>query len=157
MIRTTAVPRTVRTSAALLGIAGIAVLAGCSTTSTTSTTGSGSQSGTSGSSTSSGSTSSGSYKDGTFSATGSYQTPESVETIDVTVTLKTGVIESVEVTGNPQARESQQYQSQFIGGISAEVVGKSIDSISVSRVAGSSLTSGGFNKAIAEIKTEAAA
>ena len=38
-----------------------------------------------------------------------------------------------------------------------EVVGKSIDEISVSRVAGSSLTSGGFNHAIETIKAEAAA
>ena len=36
------------------------------------------------------------------------------------------------------------------------VVGQDIDEISVSRVAGSSLTSGGFNRAIEEIKAEAA-
>jgi hypothetical protein len=45
----------------------------------------------------------------------------------------------------------------FIGGIADEVVGKDIDEISVSRVAGSSLTSGGFNDAIEQIKAEAAA
>jgi hypothetical protein len=36
------------------------------------------------------------------------------------------------------------------------VVGQDIDQISVSRVAGSSLTSGGFNQAIDTIKSEAA-
>jgi hypothetical protein len=61
------------------------------------------------------------------------------------------------VAGDPQARESQDYQSQFIGGIADAVVGKDIDQISVSRVAGSSLTSGGFNDAIETIKSEAAA
>ena len=75
----------------------------------------------------------------------------------MTVTLEDDVITDVEVTGNPTKRESEQYQSKFIGGISAEVVGKNIDEISVSRVAGSSLTSGGFNEAIQAIKAEAAA
>ena len=75
----------------------------------------------------------------------------------MTVTLEDDVITDVEVTGNPTKRESEQYQSTFIGGISAEVVGKNIDEISVSRVAGSSLTSGGFNEAIQAIKAEAAA
>ena len=97
------------------------------------------------------------YTDGTYTADGSYQTPESVEKISVTVTLQDDVITAVSVSGNPQKRESEEYQSKFIGGISSEVVGKSIDEISVSRVAGSSLTSGGFNQAIETIKAEAAA
>ncbi len=96
------------------------------------------------------------YVDGTYAAEGSYSTPESVETISVTVSLEGGVITSVEVEGDPQKAESAQYQAQFIGGISDEVVGRSIDEISVSRVAGSSLTSGGFNKAIEQIKADAA-
>lgn len=95
------------------------------------------------------------YANGTYTADGSYATPESVETISVTVTLEDDVITAVEVTGDPQKRESEEYQSRFIGGISDEVVGKNIDEISVSRVAGSSLTSGGFNEAIDAIKSEA--
>ena len=34
-------------------------------------------------------------------------------------------------------------------------MGKKLDAISVSKVAGSSLTSGGFNEAVDKIKTEA--
>jgi uncharacterized protein with FMN-binding domain len=145
MIRTTAVPRPARAGAALVGVAGILALAGCAGGSTTAD-GSGS-----------GSTTDVAYKDGTYTAEGTYSTPESVETISVTVTLADDKITDVEVTGDPQKPESQQYQSQFIGGISTEVVGKDIDQISVSRVAGSSLTSSGFNQAIAEIKQQAAA
>jgi len=75
----------------------------------------------------------------------------------VTLTVADGLVTDVEVTGDPQARESEQYQGEFIGGIADEVVGKSLDDIEVSRVAGSSLTSGGFNEAVESIKEQAAA
>jgi len=151
MIRTT-VPTTVRKGSALLGVAGLLVLAGCSGTGDAQTPSTGDDN------TSSDSTAtSGEYKDGTYQADGSYQTPETVETISVSLTIADGVVESVEVTGDPKARETEQYQGQFIDGISDEVVGKSLDEIEVSRVAGSSLTSGGFNEAVASIKEQAAA
>ncbi|MFF0909867.1 hypothetical protein ACFWZW_04155 [Microbacterium enclense] len=165
MIRTTAVPRPARIGAALVGVAGIVTLAGCAGGTTTdsapapaATTAPSSSTGTGATGTDSGSSSGGgAYADGTYSASGQYATPESVETIEVTLTLADDVITDVEVTGDPQARESQEYQSRFIGGIQDEVVGKSIDDISVSRVAGSSLTSGGFNQAVDAIKADAAA
>ena len=154
MIRTTTVPRPVRVGAALVGVAGIVTLAGCAG-------GAGEAAAPGGSAapaaTADSGTAAGGYTDGTYSAEGQYATPESVETVDVTITLADDVITAVEVTGDPQARESQEYQSRFIGGIQDEVVGKNIDEISVSRVAGSSLTSGGFNQAVESIKTEAAA
>ncbi|MBM3715410.1 MAG: FMN-binding protein [Actinobacteria bacterium] len=165
MIRTTAVPRPARIGAALVGVAGIVTLAGCAGGTTTdsapapaATTAPSSSTGTGATGTDSGSSSGGgAYADGTYSASGQYATPESVETIEVTLTLADDVITDVEVTGDPQARESQEYQSRFIGGIADEVVGKSIDDISVTRVAGSSLTSGGFTQAVDAIKADAAA
>jgi uncharacterized protein with FMN-binding domain len=129
-----------RAGAALAGVAGILVLAGCGASTGDAASGAAA-----------------SYTDGTYTAEGSYQTPESIETIEVTMTLADGVVTDVEVAGNPTKRESEEYQAKFIGGISDEVVGKSLDEINVSRVAGSSLTSGGFNQALEEIKTEAAA
>jgi uncharacterized protein with FMN-binding domain len=165
MIRTTAVPRPVRIGTALLGVAGIVTLAGCSGGTTTDAaapagTAPAATSAPTSSATTDGSTSSstsGTYKDGTYEATGQYATPESVETVDVTLTLAGDTITDVTVTGDPQAAESKEYQSKFIGGIKSEVVGKKLDEISVSKVAGSSLTSGGFNKAVDTIKTEAKA
>lgn len=154
MIRTAA-PRSprgtaVRSGAALAGVAGILLLAGCGAP-TPETGGSGS-----GADTADGAGAGGSYTDGTYTADGSYQTPESIETIEVTVSLAGGLIEGIEVVGNPTKPESEEYQGRFIGGIADEVVGRSIDDIQVSRVAGSSLTSGGFNEAIEQIKTDAA-
>lgn len=155
MIRTT-VPTPVRTGSALLGIAGILVLAGCSGSTTTDDAADSGSTG-SDSGTSSGGDAGGTYEDGTYTAEGSYQTPESVETISVTLTLADGVVTDVEVTGDPKARETEQYQGAFIDGISEEVEGKSIDELNVTRVAGSSLTSGGFNAAVDDIKKQAAA
>ena len=161
MIRTTAVARPIRVGVAAASVLGIVTLAGCAGAAeaepaTTAATPKATQS-DSASATASAGASGSAYTDGTYTADGSYQTPESVEKISVTVTLQDDVITAVSVSGNPQKRESEEYQSKFIGGISSEVVGKSIDEISVSRVAGSSLTSGGFNQAIETIKAEAAA
>ncbi|WP_311245878.1 hypothetical protein [Microbacterium sp. WCS2018Hpa-23] len=155
MIRTT-VPTSVRKGAALAGVAGLLVLAGCSGTADAEDQSTDTGTDTSTESTDSGA-STGDYSDGTYTADGSYQTPETVESISVTLTLADGVVTEVEVTGDPQARESEQYQGQFIEGISDEVVGKSLDELNVSRVAGSSLTSGGFNEAVESIKEQAAA
>ncbi len=165
MIRTTAVPRQLRVGAAAASVAGIALLAGCSGTTATPTETKAADVETTaaatpapGATTDGGAAASDSvYTDGTYTAEGSYSTPESVEKITVTVAVADDIVTSVKVTGNPTRRESEQYQGQFIGGISDEVVGKNLDEVSVSRVAGSSLTSGGFNQAIEEIRSEAAA
>ena len=61
------------------------------------------------------------------------------------------------MTGDAARPQSRQYQQAFMGGIAGEVVGKDIDDLSVSRVAGSSLTSGGFNDALETIKADARA
>ena len=155
MIRTT-VPTSVRTGSALLGIAGLFVLAGCSGTADAEAPADSAGTPSSGSS-SSGGDATGTYADGTYTAEGSYQTPETVEKISVTLTLADGIVTDVEVTGDPQAPESKQYQGQFIDGIAEQVDGKALDDLNVSRVAGSSLTSGGFNQAVKAIKEQAAA
>jgi uncharacterized protein with FMN-binding domain len=161
MIHTSARP--VHLGMAVVGIAGALALAGCSATTTDSSNDSGTGTGTGDPATTgstggdTGSAGGGMYADGTYTAEGSYATPESVESISVTVTLENDVVTEVEVTGDPQKRESMQYQGQFIGGIADVVVGEDIDDISVSRVAGSSLTSAGFNQAIEAIRAEAAA
>jgi uncharacterized protein with FMN-binding domain len=153
MIRTTAVPRPLRMGAAAASVAGLVLLAGCAADTDTSAP----EDVTTDESTDTGTTDGGTYTDGTYTAEGSYQTPETVETISVTLTIADGAVTEVEVTGDPQAPESERYQGEFIGGIADLVVGKSLDEIEVDRVAGSSLTSGGFNQAVEEIRADAAA
>ncbi|NYF17423.1 uncharacterized protein with FMN-binding domain [Microbacterium sp. AK009] len=152
MIRLSLAPRPVRVGAAGAGVLGALLLAGCSTGAVDA----GTQD--AGADTDAGAAATGGpYRDGTYTAEGTYNTPESVEQIAVTLTLEDDIVTDVEVTGDPQRPESERYQSQFIGGIADEVVGQNIDDLSVDRVAGSSLTSGGFNAAVEEIKAEAAA
>ncbi len=107
-------------------------------------------SGTNGSSTST-------YTDGTYHEDGSYLSPAGQQTVTVKVTLTGDRITAVTVTPRATDPTAKEYQAMFVQGISGLVIGKDIDQLSVSRVAGSSLTSGGFNKAIDAIKTDAKA
>ena len=125
------------TLAALAGLGLVGALAGCSSAGSSGTTGP--------------------YTDGTYTASGSYQAPSGTESVDVTVTLKDDVITDVTVVGNATDPQAMKHQGEFIGGIADVVVGKDINSIQVDKVGGSSLTSGGFNKAVEEIKADAAA
>lgn len=95
------------------------------------------------------------YADGTYDATGDYAAPSGPESIEVEVTLKDDVITDVTVTPNASGGQPAQHQTKFAGGIAPTVVGKDIDTLQITRVAGSSLTSGGFNDAISQIKAEA--
>jgi len=98
-----------------------------------------------------------SYKDGTYSATGSYSSPGGRESIKLTVTIKDGVIVSTSLDEKASNGEAKEYQDDFDNGYKTLVVGKNINEVSLSRVAGSSLTSNGFNDALDEIKSDAKA
>lgn len=152
----TARPHPLRVSASALGVAATFAVVGCGAATdaappaddapaqTDPAPGTGSDDGSS------------TYVDGTYTAEGTYRTPETIEQVTVTVTLAGDVVTAVEVVGDPQTRETEQHQGEFIGGIADVVVGEDIDQLQVSRVAGSSLTSGGFNEALEAIKAEAA-
>jgi len=97
------------------------------------------------------------YKDGTYTETGSYSSPGGRESIEVTLTVAGDIITSATVTANATSGEAKQYQADFISGFKDLVVGKDIDEVNLSRVAGSSLTSNGFNAALESIKADAQA
>ena len=98
-----------------------------------------------------------SYKDGTYSADGNYVSPNGTETVGVTLTLAGGAVSDVQITQHPSNPNTRKFQGEFAGGIQSQIVGKSLNEIKVSKVAGSSLTSGGFNQAVEKIKSEARA
>jgi len=95
------------------------------------------------------------YKDGTYTEKGRYISPGGAESIDVTVTLVDDIITSAAVTSNATRGESKDHQEDFISGFKTLVEGKDIDTVSLSRVAGSSLTPNGFNAALKLIKVDA--
>lgn len=96
-----------------------------------------------------------SYTDGTYTAEGSYISPAGEETVTVEVTLADDIVTAVTVAPGADDPQARGFQDRFAGGISEQVVGKDIDTLDVTRVAGSSLTSGGFADALAAIKADA--
>ena len=95
------------------------------------------------------------YKNGTYTATGAYESPAGYESITVTLTLDNNVVTKSSVIPNPNDRTSSRYMQKFIGGYSVYVVGQNINNINLGAVSGSSLTPIGFNNALAAIKAQA--
>lgn len=97
------------------------------------------------------------YKDGTYTVTTSYTAP-SRTTHKVTANLKivNDVVTEARVNfSGEEAETSAQYQSSFSQNYQSEVVGKKLDSISLTRVGGASLTTGAFNNALVQVKAQA--
>lgn len=97
------------------------------------------------------------YKDGTYSATGAYLSPGGRESVELTVTIKDGVITDTTLKTEGATLESEEHQELFADHYKELVVGKKINGLSLSRVAGSSLTSNGFNDALDDIREDARA
>jgi len=95
------------------------------------------------------------YRDGSYTAKGWYGGGPS--SIDVEVTLDDDLITAVVVTPNATDPTSLDYQNRFAGGVSQAVVGRHVDDVELDRVAGSSTTPDGFNDALRQIRSEAAA
>lgn len=103
------------------------------------------------------STASGTYADGEYSSTGSYIPPSGTsEDVDVKLTLKDNVVTELEVETSQKNPTSKQYQREFTSNVQDQVVGKKLDELDVQKVAGSSLTSQGFNRALDAIRSVAA-
>jgi uncharacterized protein with FMN-binding domain len=147
---TTPGSKTLLTTIIALSIA--AATAGCATTDAEVTTSS-SASNTSVAAPASPSSRRSRYADGTYTAIGQYGGLPS--SIGVSVTLVEGVITAVTVTPHATDPTSLDYQTRFARAIPALVVGRNIDEVNLSKVAGSSGTPDGFNAAIQQIKAEA--
>jgi uncharacterized protein with FMN-binding domain len=97
----------------------------------------------------------GKYTDGEYTAEGLYGGGK--KSIIVKMRLDGGTIKHVEVTPNtPNIKMSFGLQKKFAEAVPEVVVGRPIDEVHLDKLAGSSLTTKGFNDAIEKIKTEAA-
>jgi hypothetical protein len=93
------------------------------------------------------------YTNGEYTAEGMYGGKKS---IIVKLELNNDVIRDVEVTPNtPNIRMSFNLQKKFAAAVPDVVVGKPIDEVHLDKLAGSSLTTKGFNDALEKIKSEA--
>ena len=95
------------------------------------------------------------YKDGTYSAVGSYMSPGGLDHVGVSLTLANDVVTDVTVTPEPGDNTSAHYQAKFVSGYKQYVVGKDISSIHLTVVSGSSLTPKGFQDALSQIEVQA--
>lgn len=96
------------------------------------------------------------YKNGTYSAVGSYQAPSGQELVGVELVVEDDVITAVTIDQQAVHPTSQKMQSMFASGISGAVVGQRLDQlVGIGKVSGSSLTPKGFNDALVKIKAEA--
>ncbi|MEQ1772076.1 MAG: hypothetical protein ABL879_19865 [Devosia sp.] len=99
----------------------------------------------------------GSYKNGTYASAGVYRSPAGAESVMVSVTLDGGKVTAATFKGDATHKVSIKLQTAFSEGFQEQVVGKSIDEVSVGVVNGSSLTGIGFMDALEKIKAEAKA
>ena len=100
----------------------------------------------------------GPYADGTYTASQSYGVLDDVveeDSIDVGLTLESGYITGVTITGHPFASRSQEYIDSFSQEINGAVVGHSVEDAHVTALAGASKTSAAYNDAVDAIAVEA--
>ena len=148
-------PKTTILTIAGLGVLG--ALAGCSAASPAASTGAASTPSTKTSSAPATTAGSASFKDGTYTEPGTYTSPGGTEHISVTLTLAKDIITAIKVTTVQADPTATGYEHMFEGGISAATVGKDIRTLNIGVIAGSSLTSMGFNQALSAIKADAKA
>ena len=96
-----------------------------------------------------------SYKNGNYSAIGDYISPGGAEQVGVTLTLTDDIITDVNFEVKAERPVSLKRQEAFAADYKQFVVGKKINEVELTKVSGSSLTSKGFNDALAKIKAEA--
>ncbi|HVV25959.1 MAG TPA: hypothetical protein VHC21_02925 [Candidatus Saccharimonadales bacterium] len=100
---------------------------------------------------------SGTYKDGTYTASSDYSVPHSDESIEVSLTLKNGVVTDTSIKNSESDGTSAEFQEEFAADYKSYVIGKPISSLRLSVIAGASDTTDGFNDAVQQIASKAQA
>ncbi len=95
------------------------------------------------------------YKDGNHVSKVTYLTPAKNEyMLDVTLVVTNDIVTDAQIIYS-QGAEVDPNAQRFEAAYRTEVIGKDIDTLNLSRVGGASLTTGAFNNALANIKTDA--
>lgn len=94
------------------------------------------------------------YADGTYTASKTYRTPEGSYTMNVSLTVANDTVTAVSTTFDSKAQRDG-YTKRFSNSYQSYVLGKDLESVSLSRVGGASLTTGAFNSALSSIRSQA--
>ena len=103
------------------------------------------------------STSSYAYKNGTYTAVGSYMSPGGQDQIGVTLTIKNDIVTDSSLSLMAGDHTSARFEQIFADNYKTYVVGKNIADLKLTKVSRSSLTPKGFNDALAQIRSQAKA
>lgn len=95
------------------------------------------------------------YKDGKYSLTIKYNTPAGFEDLGVNLELSKNKIIAATVTKMGRDGTSSNFQSKFISDFSSYVIGQDIENLKLKVTSGASLTTGGFNNALNQIRAQA--
>ncbi len=97
------------------------------------------------------------FKNGTYNVMTTYVAPSrTTHEVNVSLTIENDIVTDSTVTFSGETFDaSSNHQKNFSEAYKTQVVGKSLEGISLSRVGGASLTTGAFNKALVEIAAEA--
>jgi hypothetical protein len=95
------------------------------------------------------------YQDGTYTTNVTYITPKrATYGMNVSLTLNQDIITGATIVYTDGA-EKDPNAAKFEAAYKTQIIGKDIDTISLSRVGGASLTTNAFNDAVANIKADA--
>lgn len=97
------------------------------------------------------------YKNGTYTADTTYEVPKSSNSIQVQITLDGDVVKSASATHQFGTTDNKSlvYTQDFDSALSGQIVGRKIEDVNLNRVGGASLTTEGFNTALANILQQA--
>ncbi len=95
------------------------------------------------------------YRNGTYTSSVGYTPKGLADTITVTLAIESDKVTGVSVNDNPSNGTSKYYVNQFIAALPSAVNGKSLSSLSPSRVGGATLTTNAFNQAVSSIRSKA--
>ncbi len=95
------------------------------------------------------------YKNGNYDVTVKYNTPAGPESLYVNLTLADNKVSAATVNNMGKDKVSINMQNKFIADFQKHTIGQDISALNLQVTSGSSLTTGGFNDALAKIRTQA--
>ncbi|MEK7462466.1 MAG: hypothetical protein AAB618_02730 [Patescibacteria group bacterium] len=94
------------------------------------------------------------YNNGTYYTQKSYRTPDGTYQMDVALTISNDIVTSASLSFDTRGSRSK-YSKRFASSYQAQVIGKNLSAVSLSRVSGASLTTNAFNNAVNTIAAQA--